>query len=711
MTKFDVTGPSLPIVGYADRITTRSGDRLTFMVSAECSEYEAALVTVSHRTERRTELAAPFNGSYAGRSQRVLAGSYVRFEHDVALPESFVLEAWMRATAPAAGVQGIVTWGPAHGLFVGDEGRLELRLGSERLRTVLPARECQWIHVTAGADARAGTAFLRTKPLASWLRGESVERRLAERIRAAGEPLVMGACWQGDSVVHCFDGKIDGPSLTGVDQDVVGRWDFSLDIASRHVEDVGPNGFHGETVNQPTRGVTGWNWTGDESDYRRSPAEYGAISFHRDDLDDARWDSDFVFDVPADLESGLYAVRLRCEDGEDHVPFFVLPRAEGARKPIAFLAPTFSYLAYANERHWWDAPGLEELAGKTLDELLNPEDRWAYHAGLLSVYDRHSDGTGVCFSSQRRPIVNMRPYYSHPLLGAPHLLSADLHVLDWLEAKGFDFDVVTDDALDAQGDDAIDAYAVLVTGTHPEYCTRPMLAALERYVAKGGRIVYLGGNGFYWFVSVDPERPYVMEHRRGHAGTRPWQSDPGEAHHATTGELGGLCRYGGRSPHRLLGVGFSGFGFGEALPYTREPASFDDDVAWIFEGVDPAKPIGDFGLLFGGAAGFELDAIDYSLGTPPTTRLLASSSGFSGYHPALENVLTAGPPPVPRADMTYTEHPGGGAVFSVGSIAWGLSLGHDDDNDVSEITENVLRRFGGGGDAGTRRPAPEERSA
>ena len=44
--------------------------------------------------------------------------------------------------------------------------------------------------------------------------------------------------------------------------------------------------------------------------------------------------------------------------------------------------------------------------------------------------------------------------------------------------------------------------------------------------------------------------------------------------------------------------------------------------------------------------------------------------------------------------MVFFERPNGGAVFSVGSITWCGSLSHNDyDNNVSRITENVLRRF------------------
>ena len=47
-----------------------------------------------------------------------------------------------------------------------------------------------------------------------------------------------------------------------------------------------------------------------------------------------------------------------------------------------------------------------------------------------------------------------------------------------------------------------------------------------------------------------------------------------------------------------------------------------------------------------------------------------------------------------RADLVFFETPNGGAVFSTGSIAWAGSLAHNGyDNNVSRLTENVLRRF------------------
>ena len=265
-------------------------------------------------------------------------------------------------------------------------------------------------------------------------------------------------------------------------------------------------------------------------------------------------------------------------------------------------------------------------------------------------------------------------------------------------------DLISDEDLQAQGLELLQDYRVLLTATHPEYTTQAMLSALEQYLAQGGRLMYLGGNGFYWVTSISPEKPHVMEVRRGPAGTRTWESAPGEVYHSTTGEMGGLWRHRGRPPNKLVGVGCSSMGWSTAFPgYARTPASRDPRVAFIFEGVGDREIIGDFGLAMGGAAGDELDRLDFELGTPLEAILLASSTGHNHHYqqviediPQLKSERVYGGsthPPV-RADMVYFKTPRGGAVFSVGSMSWCGSLSHHQyHNDVSRITENVLRKF------------------
>ena len=78
------------------------------------------------------------------------------------------------------------------------------------------------------------------------------------------------------------------------------------------------------------------------------------------------------------------------------------------------------------------------------------------------------------------------------------------------------------------GADILTPYAVVMTSSHPEYYSTAMLDAIEAYQARGGRHMYMGGNGFYWRVAFHPENIDRMELRRGVTGTRTWESDPGE---------------------------------------------------------------------------------------------------------------------------------------------------------------------------------------
>jgi N,N-dimethylformamidase len=321
----------------------------------------------------------------------------------------------------------------------------------------------------------------------------------------------------------------------------------------------------------------------------------------------------------------------------------------------------------------------------------------------LSLYDVHSDGSGVCYSSRLRPILNMRPSYrAWRLHDAPRHFAADLYLIGWLERFGHAYDVITDEDLAREGQDLLSRYRVVLTGSHPEYVTSSMQTAVREYLEDGGRLMYLGGNGFYWVTSIVPEQSHAIELRRGTTGTRAWESMPGEEYHSTTGELGGLWRRRGLAPQRTLGVGFAAQGWGGASGYVRLPDSFDPRAAFIFDGIGDEEIIGDFGFALGGAAGDEIDRYDRRLGSPAHALVLATSAGRHSdyYQVTAEDVPIMVPgqggteSPLVRADMVFFETGQGGAVFSVGSINWLASLAADGfANNVSRITQNVLQRF------------------
>ena len=145
----------------------------------------------------------------------------------------------------------------------------------------------------------------------------------AHNIETIGDKMIVGGHYNGkiDSPRlsngalnrHEMEALLGNPSGEQIKSSVVGAWDFSLDIESETVSDISPNQLHGETINLPTRGMTGYNWSGKEMSWCHAPAEYGAIHFHDDDLYDAGWDTDFDFSVPESLKSGIYAAHVRTD--------------------------------------------------------------------------------------------------------------------------------------------------------------------------------------------------------------------------------------------------------------------------------------------------------------------------------------------------------------------------------------------------------------
>ena len=730
---------SLPLVGYADRLVAAPGDRIRFMVSSERPEFSARLVRLGAGPARPQgpgygEHAVPGaqETRHSGRVQALRPGSYVEIEAPPALGGDvpFTACTWLWTAIPRHGEQALLGLGDApdagFALLIGAGGDLELRLGQgdgreQRVRTGVPLQERMWTFAACAVDPAAGTATLVQYPHEHWpfVPGDAstVQPLLGPTAEARGT-LLLGAC--GSPAGSHLNGKLEAPMLlggaAGPDQmkalatgappaelglAVLASWDFSLEPSSRRVADSGPQGRHGRCVNLPMRAVTGRRFSGRTTDFREAPDEYAAIMFHDDDLADAGWEPDLELDLPGDLPSGVYALRLEADGASDHIPFAVRPPRGQSRSPVALLLPTLSHLAYANEHGSWlhpipATPGVQEML-----ERVGEIDRYAAEHRLLSIYERHTDGSGVAYSSRLRPIVNLRPGYDMPLLAGPHQFGADLELVAWLDARGIDVDVITDEDLHAEGLELLAPYRVLLTGSHPEYTTMPMLDALQGFVDAGGRLMYLGGNGFYWVTSLHPEEPHVLEVRRGHAGTRVWASEPGDVHHASTGELGGLWLHRGRPPQQLAGVGFTAQGFDASLPYRLGSAARDPRVAFAMEGMPAEGEFGAHGSVLGGAAGFELDRADAELGTPPHALILATARGFSDvYQGVVEDIRTADSQqggtvsPSVRSDIVFFETSAGGAVFSVGSIAYCGALNDaGGDNHVSRLTENVLRRF------------------
>lgn len=723
---------SMPIVGYTDRLTVEPGQTVDFKISCAETDFSASMVRLIHGDANPTgpgfkaqPIPSGIDGDYPGLHQVLRPGSYVRVPHRVGLTPaaSFSIHLWMWINT-STGVrqtllsQGVVDAG-GYALCL-EAGRIAARVGDQVVTVSCPILPRRWYSVAAVFDTVAGKVRLDVVSRAI-NRGPQHDRACSST--GMPEPgaadVLIGAEQLSDGLTgNFYNGKIDSPRiyptalndavLEVIRQDTsnqaegspLAAWDFATDISNWTVTDpVG--GFHGTTINKPMRGATGHNWDGSETSWAHAPAQYGAIHFHDDDLADAGWETTFQWTVPDDLPSAVYAAHLVAGDAEDYVPIFVRPRRGGPTAKIALLIPTFSYLAYANEQ-LLNNPLLLDKG----DYPSQMQDRYIVENRLLSLYDMHSDGSGVCYSSRLRPVVNMRPKCNMAWLdggkGSPHQFNADLHIVDWLYENGYEADIYTDEDLHRGGHALLAPYQAVLTGSHHEYWSGEMLDAAQRYLQDGGHLLSLCGNGMYWVTQLDPETGTSVEIRRRGPATRMWEPEPGEAHLSSTGELGGTWRFRGRGPQSWIGAGYTAETAGHGRPFRRTEHSHDEDVAFIFDGVE-GDSIGDFPCLVNsyGAAGFEFDRADPALGTPAETVILATADGFDdGAQGAIDDVLLSDSSqggtqsPLVRADMTFLRYPAGGAVFSVSSIAWAGCLSYNGyDNNVSRVTRNVLGAF------------------
>lgn len=740
------------IRGYCDHPNVRPGEHLAFFVSSpSVGEYRTRLVRLIHGDRnpggpgyKEEDVPGIGVGTYQAVTQHTQLGGHVRVDDPRALlagTTGLTLHLHLWATLPGKR-QGVISrWSEEQGsgwALTIEDGHLVFQTGAggkqQVLRSPKPLFPEVWYSVVATLDPVSGAARLSQVATLN-----SVNSRFGRMVdldsdatitgilgapETAQGPLIIAGlgCAGGgaDRVTALYNGKIDGPSVFDRVLDetdsatllaggrvlgAVAMWDFAAGTSRDGIThdlamDVSGNGLHGQCVNQPDRGMTGWNWDGREEHFIHCPEQYGALWFHEDSLDDCRWTPSIELQIPRNLPSGAYALRLEQGDKVDRVPFFVVP-AEGQRRAaIAVVLPTFSYMAYANSQVLQNAATGQAVMGvlTTLDDLdleLNETPEFG-----CSTYDYHRDGRGFQYSSWHRPILNLRPDYRHEF-GSVWQFPADLHLLDWLTVKGFGFDVLTDHDVHREGANLLRHYAVVISPSHAEYSSGQMLDAYEQYFASGGRGMYLGANGFYWITSQHPDKPWLIEVRKGESGDQAWRARPGELYHSTTGERGGIWRHRARAPQKIWATGYTAHGLDVSTGYHQLPDARDPRIAWIMEGVGPSEVIGDFGLVNGGAAGLEMDRIDYSLGTPPNTLLLASSLGHSASAMLVPEDqyfaypgITGRDNPLVRADIAYATTRRGGAVFSASSMAWCGSLSHADyTNNVSRITENVLRRF------------------
>ena len=386
-----------------------------------------------------------------------------------------------------------------------------------------------------------------------------------------------------------------------------------------------------------------------DGDYTRTGVEWNRFGYANPALKQ---------NVVAPDRSGLYYFHARTASGL----FFSFPWVVAPAKPehpIAVLGSNITWNAYnafggrSNYINVDQLPSTPTVNARLeLKRYTDPQ------------YVNYSTQQYAPLSFERPEPINFVPEHeevTNPIEGrtACHLAPAEWRLLGWLEREGFAYDFYGETQFHS-GILNLDDYRVLVISTHPEYWSSAMYYKLKAWVQeRGGRLLYLGGNGLNADVEFLDETTMVIHN--------------GDERERIQRDLESRFHTRAESEANLLGVVFTYDGIMTSAPYRVLDAKH-----WVFAGTGLKQ-----GDLFGerslhrrcpgGASGHETDKISPS-SPPQVVRLAQGMNPDNG-----------------GADMVIYDTPTGGCVFSVGSITWPSSILVDDA--VSQITANVLRRF------------------
>ena len=303
-----------------------------------------------------------------------------------------------------------------------------------------------------------------------------------------------------------------------------------------------------------------------------------------------------------DWPSGLFFAKLTGSDGRSgYAPFVVRPKALGEHR-VAVVLPTFTWQAY-------------------------------------NFRDANSDGHGDTWyaGGGSRTVLN-RPFLDRGV--PPFFKSYDLNFLVWLSRREHAVDFLSDTDL-TRVRSAVDlarSYDLVVFPGHHEYVTRHEYALVREYRDRGGNLMFLSANNFFWRVDL-----------RGRTLTRvaKWR-DLGRPESAL---LGGQYLANDRG--------------GRKGPFVVRSTVHDE---WLLEGTDlrAGSRFGHFGI--------EIDR--KTRHSPNGTVVLAE----------IPNLLGRGK----TAQMTYYETPKSAKVFAAGAFTLG---GYARFVPVAQLLDNLWARM------------------
>ncbi|MEO2014352.1 MAG: LamG domain-containing protein [Fuerstiella sp.] len=758
---------------YADQLSVAAGARIRFHVSStHAYEFQVCRLGSDVDSPANDEVLKSWQVDDP-RMQPIHPGSYLNVEKGLLADRQLVsltVECWVRLW-DLFGEQAILgqfdrSRSAGFALLVNREGRIGFYLGDggayqEKLllwtdqdaitRTKTSAASVAGINRIANGGRRierapwqyiVATFDGRVKKL--WLDGKLVvQGEFLGNCKPGTAPLRIGA-WGRDGQADGFlDADIAMPAIYAhslseeaierryqgggleppANAGLLGCWPLDEEKGDR-VADCSGNGRHARIINQATWMIGGPSFPANverfgDYDPANDDRRGHGLRLASDDLYDCRWQPTIEYRVPTDAKPGIYVGRFRFTRQKTprlyHALFIVRKPDDKPQAPILFVCSTSTWKAYAGTPFAESWPDVKQAIGHGY--VNSPGDPPAF-----SLYWRHKAGQGVCQMGMRTPWPIAGPYTFHQEIEweCSHLCHADRLTMAWLEAEGYDFDVVSDLDLH-QNPERMKGYKTVFIVGHSEYWSAEAMEGLGRYYQHGGTVVCLSGNSMYWRVSFSDDGSIMECRKAGSGGSQILMPFLGESWHSHDGRRGSLCSECGYPAWRLLGLQFMALhavvaeGVGPYRVSSPDHFLFNHPHALEFKQGDylgqapPGRPSiigheGDIRIstlariaarpLPAGATHPEQDpagitllaagVVDWS-----NNKLVAAPSDYysrSARKALIDKKMDVG------AEMIYWERADGGRVFNAGSVSAGRGFAYDPKFGL--LIKNVLHHFG-----------------
>lgn len=435
------------------------------------------------------------------------------------------------------------------------------------------------------------------------------------------------------------------------------------------------------------------------------------------------WPAFLSWTLPDDLASGGYLVEIRDETtaqreviGHHLFIYRARKRSEGALALVASTSTWSAYNDWGGANHYFGTnAGLPRGRAPHLSAL-RPWARgqiWLPRGAPRCVNEVRPKKSGPArYDAIEWAFINgYTRYYS--LAG---WASYERPFLQWAEANGYRFDVITQDELH---DDphVLDDYPCAVFVGHDEYWSREMRDAVDAYVEAGGRVARFAGN-FLWQIRLERESQtqiaYKYDARRldplsgtprmTSAWEDPQIDHPGARTFGVNALRGIYAAFGGMARRAARGFNvfrpehwaFAGTGLGYADMFGDEASIFGyemDGVDYTFEDGLPVPTGTD-----GAPDGLTILAMGFATlaesGLPEFESSLMLGDGDAQFRNSLLGEPTADSLERHKRGSGMIVHfaRGAGEVFTAGTCEWVNGL-TEADVYTQQITKNVLDRF------------------